>query len=102
MTYLQFLLLFLVAPTALLFALHVPINLRASVTVIGLTALAATIYAIPWDHAIIAKGAWDHAAGDIIGSAWGVPLEDYAFFLLQAAFTGVLTVLVLRRRWWDS
>lgn len=102
MTYLQFLLIFLVAPTALLLALHGTVRLRETLSVMGALALIAVVYTTPWDHLLIRLDVWDHANGRVLGTLWRIPYEEYAFFVLQVAFTTTLTVLVLRRRWWNS
>jgi lycopene beta-cyclase len=102
MTYLQFLLIFIVAPSALLLALHGTVGLRATLTVTGLTALIALVYTTPWDHQLIAMDVWGYAPGRVIGTIWLIPYEEYAFFILQTLFTSVLTVLVLRRTLWKD
>jgi lycopene beta-cyclase len=97
MTYAAFLAVFLVPPIALLALLHRPG--RRLLAAIGLTTLMAVVYTGPWDAAIIAEGVWSYPPGRIVGpTIGGVPLEEYAFFVLQAAMTGLLTALCLAKR----
>lgn len=100
MTYLQFLLLFLVAPTALLLAVHGSAGIERTLSAIGVTALLALVYWAPWDHVLIAGGVWDFGVDKVRGTVWGIPWEQSAFFVLQVAFTGTLTAVVLGRAWW--
>lgn len=97
MTYAAFLAVFLVPPIALLALLHQP--RRRLLAAIGATALLAVVYTGPWDAAIIAEGVWSYPPGRVIGpTIGGVPIEEYAFFVLQTAMTGLLTALCLARR----
>ena len=61
-------------------------------------AIVALIYTGPWDNAIILNGVWSFNPGQVLGPVIGVvPLEEYLFYILQVAFTGLLTVWLLRR-----
>lgn len=102
MTYLQFLLLFLVAPAALLLALHGTFQLRESLAVVAFTAVLFLVLVLPWDHLLVRAGVLEYGAGKVQGRLWRVPYEEYAFFAAQAVFTAALTMLVFRRRWWES
>lgn len=102
MSYLQFLLLFIVAPTVLMLSLHGRANFRTLLAVCVITAAVAVIYTTPWDHFLIEMDVWNYGTGRVIGTLWSIPYEEYAFFVLQVFFTGALTALVLRRRWWKD
>jgi lycopene cyclase domain-containing protein len=96
-TYAAFLALFLVPPIALL-TLRVRPG-RRLLGALGVTALLAVVYTGPWDAAIIAEGVWSYPPGRVIGpTVGGVPLEEYAFFVLQTAMTGLLTALCSAKR----
>jgi lycopene cyclase domain-containing protein len=97
MSYLQFLLYFLVAPTALLLAAQGTFRIGRTLSVIGVLAGLAFLYAIPWQHALIERGVWDFGTDKVQATVWRVPLEQYAFVVFQVAFTAALAVLVLRR-----
>ena len=62
----------------------------------------AVLYTTPWDHALIEMDVWNYGGGRVMGTFWSIPYEEYMFFVLQVFFTGALTVLVLRRRWWKD
>ena len=100
MTFLQFLLLFLVAPTALLLAVHGNARIERTLSAIGITALLGLILWAPWDHFLVSHGVWDYGVDKVRGTAWAIPWEQYAFFVLQVAFTATLAVVVLRRFAW--
>jgi lycopene cyclase domain-containing protein len=100
MAYLQLLLLFLVAPTALLLAVHGSARVERTLSAIGITALLGLICWVPWDHFLISQGIWDYGVDRVRGTTWAIPWEQYAFFVLQVAFTGSLAVVVLRRFSW--
>jgi lycopene cyclase domain-containing protein len=96
-TYAAFLVLFLLPPIVLLAIARPPTRrLRAA---LAITSLLAVAYTGPWDAAIIAEGVWSYPPGRVLGPAiGGVPVEEYAFFVLQTALTGLLCALCLARR----
>jgi cytosine/uracil/thiamine/allantoin permease len=102
MSYLQFLLLFLVAPTALLLAAHGPVRIERTLSVIGVMAVVGVLYMAPWLHLLVAKAVLDYGPDKVEGTLWAVAWEQYAFAALQVAFTATLAVLVLRRVGWKS
>ena len=98
MSYLQFLIIFLVVPIAILLLLlrgrigHVPGRALA------LTMLVALVYTGPWDNAIVRNGVWSFGRGHVLNIVIGVvPIEEYLFYLLQVALTGLFTLWLLRR-----
>jgi lycopene cyclase domain-containing protein len=99
MSYLAFLLLFLGVPlVALLLLLRTRLR-RQLWRPLALTAAAALLYTAPWDNAIIRNGVWSYAPSRVLGLVIGaVPIEEYAFYLLQVLFVGLLTVWVVQRR----
>lgn len=102
MTYVQFLLLFLVAPSALLLALHGTGRLRESLAVVAVVGAAFLVLALPWDYLLVRLGVSGFGAGDVEGAFLRLPYEEYLFLALQAVFTALLTMLVFRGRWWGS
>jgi lycopene cyclase domain-containing protein len=99
-TYLQFLLVFMVAPAALLLALHGAQHLRLLAVGLAIAAVLALAYTLPWAYVLIDNGVWSfdpskHGAG--IGR---FPWEGYAAIVVQAIFTGTLAAMALRRAWW--
>jgi len=102
LSYLQFLLIFLVAPTALLLAYHGPLHIRPVLIVCGCTAAFMVVIGVPWLHALVEMGVWGWDSDKVQATVWDIPLEAAAFFALQAVFTGTMVVLALRRPWWGK
>lgn len=99
MTYLQFLLVFLLPPLALL-AVPVVRTLRLRPWLgggIALLVAVAYVWTTPWDNYLVASGVWGYGDGRVLGTIWYVPVEEYLFFGLQTLMTAGWTVLLLRR-----
>ena len=100
MTYRRFLWLF-VAPPILMLAAGLGARRRLSRRLglaLGATAAIAVAYTGPWDSLIIHKGVWTYPPGRVLGITIGkVPIEEYAFFVLQVCLTGLLVRLLNRR-----
>lgn len=97
MSYLLFLLIFLVPPLGLLlYALRGAVD-WLSWRILTAIALAALIYTGPWDNAIILNGVWSFSSTHVLNVVIGVvPLEEYLFYVLQVAVTGLCTIWLLR------
>ena len=103
MTYLSFLLLFLALPLAALAvalaATGRPPFTRLALVAVGAHILLALVYTTPWDNYLVATGVWTYARSRVLGVTLGwVPVEEYAFFVLQTLLTG-LCVALLASRW---
>ncbi len=99
MSYGQFLALFLGIPLLLVAAILFQGRIRRDVLLIlcGISAVAL-LYTAPWDNLIVIDGVWSYGPHQILGPVIGhVPLEEYAFYVLQVFLTGLLTVALLRR-----
>lgn len=107
MTYLQFHLVFLLPPIALMLWLarsdarrrvlpgsEDPRVQRAS---LGVLAALALVYTTPWDNYLVYRGVWGYPPGRVLFTIGYVPIEEYLFFLLQTLLTG-LVLLALSRR----
>lgn len=99
MSYGQFLLVFLVAPLVILsIAARRQLSLRLLLTLLGIS-IVAVGYTGPWDNAIIVNGVWSYGPHKVLGFLIGhVPLEEYAFYILQVCLTGMLATFLLTRR----
>ena len=100
MTYLQFHILFIVPPILFLaLALKRPLSAvgRYAGLGLGLMPLVALVYTTPWDNYLIAKGVWFYGEDRVIGTVGHVPIEEYAFFLLQPVLTGLWLYNLLHR-----
>ncbi len=95
MTYLQFHLAFTLPVLAVLAAVHsrrsVPGAWRWLLAVVAL----AVAYTTPWDNYLVYRGVWTYPESAVIGTIGYVPIEEYAFFVIQTLIAG-LFYLVLR------
>lgn len=100
MSYLQFHLLFVLPPIAVLFlALKRPLSAVGHFAWLGLPlmSLVALVYTTPWDIHLISRGIWHYGEGRMIATVAGVPVEEFAFFALQPLLTGLWLYNLLRR-----
>ena len=102
MTYAQFHLVFILPPILLL-GLAVWRRQRTrgagadGLGYIGLIALVAFVYTIPWDNYLVYREVWSYGADRVLGTIGYVPIEEYAFFILQPILTGLWYLLVRAR-----
>jgi lycopene cyclase domain-containing protein len=91
-SYLAFLLVFIVPPLLVLAwtqRRRLPgIHPRAG-TFLGLMAVIALVYTTPWDNYLIWRGVWSYGGDRVVGTIGYVPVEEYLFFLLQPLLTGL-------------
>lgn len=98
MTYAEFLGIFLVVPLLVLLTVAHGLSRRLALTLAGVS-LLAVLYTGPWDNLIVMKGVWSYGPGRVWGLVIGhVPLEEYAFYVLQVFLAGTLTAMLLRSR----
>ncbi len=99
MTYLSFLLLFLVPPLLWLAATQPkPLAGRGGLRprlALPLVALIAFAYTTPWDNYLVFRQVWWYGPERVIGTLGYVPYEEYAFFLLQPFLTGLFLYRLL-------
>jgi lycopene beta-cyclase len=88
MTYLQFHLMFIVPPLAVMIVTARALAARAWLGLLGMAGMALA-YTAPWDAYLIRRGVWSYSPGRVVGTLAGVPLEEYLFFLLQTLLTGL-------------
>jgi lycopene cyclase domain-containing protein len=105
MTYLQFLLLFLVPPIALLLAFQRGrLSLGSSLAwgrahiALALMLGLALVYTTPWDNYLVAHGVWGYPPERVLLTIGYVPLEEYLFFLLQTLLSGLFLYWLARRQ----
>ncbi|KAJ3245182.1 hypothetical protein HDU78_009788 [Chytriomyces hyalinus] len=98
LTYLDVHLLYTLPPIAVLaFALRRFVDSTEVNKIIALASIAI-IYTTPWDNYIVAKGAWTYPADRVLAVIGYVPIEEYAFFVIQTMFTGLVCLACTR---WD-
>jgi lycopene cyclase domain-containing protein len=91
MTYLSFLIYFVITP-AIIFAWVFRHHLtKRRWQELGVMSLVAVIWTTPWDNYLVATNVWWYDEARVLGIVLGyVPLEEYAFFVLQTVMTGLL------------
>jgi lycopene cyclase domain-containing protein len=98
MTYFDFLGLFLVPPIIVLLVLVRHTLRRGHLLAIGALMLIAVVYTAPWDNYLVIRGVWTFDRAKIANwFIWRVPIEEYIFYLLQVAMTGLFTIWLLQR-----
>jgi lycopene cyclase domain-containing protein len=109
MTYFGYLALFVVVPLLLVGGLTLydarrgkplPNALRGLPAWLTLAAhvLAALLYTTPWDNYLVATGVWWYDPNLVTGITVGwVPIEEYAFFVLQTLLSGLWLLWLARR-----
>lgn len=96
MTYLNFLILFVILPTLLMLTLFRQYLNWRWWKCVGALSLVAVLWTTPWDNYLVASGVWEYDKDLVLNIIIGhVPLEEYAFFVLQTLMTSVLFVGVL-------
>jgi len=95
MTYLSFLVLFVLIPSLVLARLARP--RRQEWMTIGLLVLVAYLWTTPWDNYLVASGVWSYDPRLVMGITLGwVPLEEYLFFGVMTVLAGAWVVVVTR------
>ncbi|WP_412061234.1 lycopene cyclase domain-containing protein [Rubrivirga sp. IMCC45206] len=96
MTYLQFHLVF----TLPLLAALALVQRRTREPWWPLLALVgiAFVYTTPWDNYLVARAVWTYPPDRVLATIGYVPVEEYAFFVIQTVITG-LWVRLLQARW---
>jgi lycopene cyclase domain-containing protein len=101
MTYLAFHFVFILPAIVLLWAtLPRPLaqvgGWRARAAIPLLSAIAFT-YTTPWDNYLVAREVWWYGPERVVATIGHVPVEEYAFFVLQPILTGLFLYHVLSR-----
>ncbi len=101
MTYLTFHLVFILPPILLLAIAYRKRLSAGNVQPFGrwiaLLCAIAFVYTTPWDNYLVANEIWWYSADRVIGTIGYVPIEEYAFFLLQPILAGLWLALLPAR-----
>lgn len=62
-----------------------------------LICLAAFVYTTPWDNLLVYQNVWSYGPERVLATIGYVPVEEYAFFILQPLLTGLLLYQLLAR-----
>ena len=105
MTYFQFHLVFtlpVLGALALLRPWRMPgVGARAALGWLGAVVGLAVAYTTPWDNYLVYRGVWTYPPEAVLGTVGYVPVEEYAFFVIQTLIAG-LFYFALRARDWLS
>ena len=106
MTYLQFHLTFILPALVLLAVAQrrplAGIGAGPALKWLGAILALAFLYTTPWDNFLVYRGVWTYPPGRVLATVAYVPVEEYAFFLLQPILTGLLYYLLRGRSIADS
>ena len=109
MTYFGVLLQFVVVPILILAALlyrdrqrghelPVPLRFMSPWLALGALVIIAVVYTTPWDNYLVATRVWWYDPALVTGLTLGwVPIEEYAFFVLQTVLAGLWLLFLARR-----
>lgn len=70
---------------------------RFAVAALLVHVLIAVIYTTPWDNYLVARGVWDYPPGRVLFTIGYVPIEEYLFFVIQTAATGLWLLWLMSR-----
>jgi lycopene cyclase domain-containing protein len=98
MTYILFLFLFVCLPlVGLGLALRGSLR-RQHLTMLIVLATIAVVYTTPWDNYLVATRVWYYNPQLVLNVLLGyVPIEEYAFFILQTFLVGLFALWLWRR-----
>ena len=93
MTYARFLAIFLVPPLVVTVVLARPVLAMRHLLFLAALSLVVLAWTSPWDNAAVAQGLWGFDPERVSG-LWlhRLPVEEYAFFLLQTWVTSLLLI----------
>lgn len=107
MTYLEYLLFFIILPIILLLIANLKNNFKDS-SLLSLSkfllftfilSMIALIYTTPWDNYLVANKIWYYDPVKVLGIIFGyVPIEEYSFFILETILVCFTFALVLQHR----
>ena len=72
--------------------------LRLMTPGIAFIVVIAVTYTTPWDNYLVYKQVWWYGADRVLGTIGYVPIEEYAFFVLQTILTGLFLTWRLSKR----
>lgn len=100
MTYGFFLLIFVVAPSLVIFGIlaYQRRITRRWVLALAATCVLAVAYTTPWDNLLVASNVWSYPPERVMGIVWGyVPIEEYSFFVLETIFVALIVLAIAPR-----
>jgi lycopene cyclase domain-containing protein len=102
MSYLAFHLVFLLPPILILWLTQpsplAGVGGRRGRYAIPIICLIAFSYTTPWDNYLVAREVWWYGPERVLATIGYVPVEEYAFFILQPILTGLFLYQYIARR----
>ncbi|KAI8799583.1 hypothetical protein BJ742DRAFT_654373, partial [Cladochytrium replicatum] len=68
---------------------------RAEIIKLVTFSFLALFYTTPWDNYVVHRGAWSYGPG-ALGYIGLIPIEEYAFFVIQTFIVGMWTIFITR------
>lgn len=65
------------------------VGARTAWTWLGTVVLLAVAYTTPWDNYLVYRDVWGYSSGTVLGTIGYVPVEEYAFFVIQSLIVGL-------------
>ena len=96
LTYLEFHLAFTVPPLVAMALLQG--RTRERWWPLALLVGIAFVYTTPWDNYLVAREVWTYPPGRVLATVGWVPVEEYAFFVIQTVLAG-LWLRLFQGRW---
>lgn len=99
MTYLGFHLVFIIPVIIILLTVIRVRSIKprtSELVAIGILVVIAFLYTTPWDNFLVREQIWTYRDGAVLGTIGFVPIEEYAFFVLQTILVGLWTIIVTR------
>lgn len=62
---------------------------RVAIAWLGAMVVLAVVYTTPWDNYLVYRDVWGYPPHAVLGTIGYVPVEEYAFFVIQTLFVGL-------------
>lgn len=92
--YLELLIIFVVIPNAILLYLN---RKEISLRTLLLSLVVLFCIAVLWDQLSVRMGVWSFSEHEIVGAVFGLPVEEYLFFLFVPLLSINIFVLIEKR-----
>ena len=66
---------------------------------LGLVVALALAYTTPWDNYLVYRDVWGYPPSAVLGTIGYVPIEEYAFFVIETLIAGLFYVALRGARW---
>ena len=99
MTYLSFIIIFLLIPlvSLILYLKYFLEQYELPIISILILSLIALLYTIPWDNYLIVEGIWFYDNNRISNLILSIPIEECGFMILQTALSVIIFDLFLNK-----